>query len=89
MEFRYPGSNGPITKAMSDPRADYDGAGTALSTKFEREFKFTFNRNGPFWMKFELNDPDTGVNRVYEDTVQVETERPCDLPDKPPKTRYA
>ena len=89
MELRYPGSNGPITKAMSDPRADYDGAGTALSTKFEREFKFTFNRNGPFWMKFELNDPDTGVNRVYEDTVQVETERPCDLPDKPPKTRYA
>jgi hypothetical protein len=89
VEFRFMTRKGPFKQSVSDPRVDYARYGYPLITKFPREFKFDFDKNGPLEMKFELKDADTGVNRVYEDTIQVDTERLCDIPNKPSKNKYA
>ncbi|HKQ51308.1 MAG TPA: M35 family metallo-endopeptidase, partial [Pyrinomonadaceae bacterium] len=77
VEFEYPTVSSPIKESHTDPRADYVAAEAALATKLPREFKFTFLHDGPFNMKFELQDPDTGITRVYQDTINLMTQGPC------------
>jgi hypothetical protein len=84
VEFNYMTPSGPLKQAVSDPRADYYDFGYPLDIKFPRKFNFTLKKNGPLQMKFELKDPDTGVNRVYDDTIDVVTQSLCDIPSKPP-----
>ncbi len=50
VEFNYMTHTGPVTKAVSDPRADYSDYGYPLGIKFSREFAFTLNKNGPLHM---------------------------------------
>lgn len=67
-----------------DPRVNYGGAGSGLSTTFPSEFSRTLRGNGPLHMRFELIDRDSGVTRLYEDTIQVETNRLRDIPTPGP-----
>jgi Domain of unknown function (DUF4157)/Lysine-specific metallo-endopeptidase len=86
-EFQYMTPSGSFTKLRNDPRADYEMPGWPLETKIPAEFfKLELTKNGPLKMRFELQDPDTGITRLYEDTIKIEAERPCDVP-KGPKTK--
>ena len=66
-----------------DPRIQYKGAGSKMGTTLPEKYDFSFSKNGPLHMKFELQDPDTAFTRVYEDTIQILAIRPCDLPARP------
>lgn len=64
-----------VTKSDSNPA--YTGPGRSLKTSFGPRFTFTLSENGPFKMVFTLKDSDTGINRVYDDAIQIEAKRPC------------
>ena len=75
--FEFAPPQGGFRRAESDSRPGYVRSGEPLRTSFPRRFDFTLDENGPFTMKFELRDPDTGITRTYLDTIQVEAKRPC------------
>jgi hypothetical protein len=89
VKFRFVTPGGPTSQSESDPRADYAGPGVALQTKFPYEFGFSLSKNGPLNMEFTLQDPDTGITRVFKDTIEILAVRPCDLPKHLPEERYA
>jgi len=60
-------------------------AGYALATKL-KPVDVQLDQNGPFHIKITLEDPDSGVTRIYEDVIQVLAVRPCDMPDRPKGT---
>jgi hypothetical protein len=78
--FDYTSRAGAFRRQERDPRVDYAGAGAALDTTFPTEFTFTLRGDGTLHLRFELVDPDSGVTRVYDDRIQVETERLRDIP---------
>ncbi len=75
--FEFAPPRGGFRRAESDNRPMYVKMGEPLKTSFPRRFDFTLDDNGPFTMKFELKDPDTGITRTYLDTIQIEAKRPC------------
>jgi len=75
--FSFMTPNGKYTRHEKDTRAAYVKPGDYLEPTFPVGFNFEFTKNGPFEMKLELQDPDTGVARVYEDSIQIEAEKPC------------
>ncbi len=79
-EFQYPSTSGSAQKSQSASRGSYDKPGEPLDMEFPYGFNFTITKNGPLKMKLQLQDPDTGITRVYEDTIQVEPEMPCNAP---------
>ncbi len=68
LEFIAP-ANG-FKKSYGDARPVYTTS-NILQTKLPAPFNFTFNNNGSFHMKFQLDDPDTKVTRIYDDTIQI------------------
>lgn len=74
-EFSPPG--GGFKFAKSDKSPGYVGQDKPLKTSFGSRFDFDLSDNGPFTMKFELHDPDTGITRRYQDRIDVEAKRPC------------
>ncbi len=85
-EFRSPSMS--FRREHRDPRPDYTGAGSGLHTTFPTDFSFILRGNGPLHMRFELVDRDSGVTRVYDDTIRVEANRLRDIP-MPGPTRVA
>jgi hypothetical protein len=72
----FQGSSGNTNRsADEDARPVYEGAGRPLSTRFGSFFAMTFTENGPLRMEARLEDPDTRITRVYDDTVQIEADR--------------
>ncbi len=70
-------TKGGISVSKSDNNPSYGGQDMPLKTNFGTRFDLSLNGNGPFKMKFKLFDPDTGITRLYDDTIAVETLRPC------------
>ena len=78
VEFDFsPRSGRSIGFSRKDHSPSYAGQDKPLKTSFGTRFSFGLDDNGPFKMKFVLDDADTGIKRVYEDTVQIEAKRPC------------
>lgn len=77
--FEFNGRRGAFRRAEQDPRADYTGANAALRTTFPTDFNFSLAANGTLHTRFELIDPDSGITRVYDDTMAVEVERLRDI----------
>ncbi len=75
--FEFAPPQGGFRRNESDSKPGYAGKGEPLRTSFPRRFDFTLDDNGPFSMKLELRDPDTGITRTYQDTIQIEAKRPC------------
>jgi hypothetical protein len=74
--FSPPGGTG-FSVSHSDNAAGYGGQDLPLRTSFGTSFNMSLSDNGPFRMRFRLHDPDTGITRLYDDTIQVEARRPC------------
>ncbi len=68
-------SGNTIRSANEDARPVYAGAGRPLSTRFGSFLDMTFTENGPLKMEARLEDPDTRITRVYDDTIQIEADR--------------
>jgi hypothetical protein len=62
----------PFTRTQTDDRPVYNGEGSPLETKIEKGLGAFFDRDGPLHMRFELKDPDSKVDRVYDDTIQIQ-----------------
>jgi len=71
VEFEFSAPAGGFKKSYSDSRPVYTRSSNILQTKLPGPYNFTFNNNGSFHMKFKLDDPDTKVVRVYDDTIQI------------------
>jgi hypothetical protein len=69
--FHFLAPTEPISLTDSDPRPIYQGDGQTLRTKFPEEFGFSFRQSGALQMRFELDDPDANVQRIYDDTIQI------------------
>jgi hypothetical protein len=78
--FEYDAPGHELRREVRDPRLNYEGAGAGLETTFPSEFSFTLQGDGDLHMRFELADADSGVTRVYDDTIEVVTERITDIP---------
>jgi hypothetical protein len=76
---------GGVRKSQNDPATVPQGAGFSLQTKLKLPVEVILERNGPFHIKLTLEDPETGVVRVYEDVIQVLAVQPCDAPLKDPR----
>jgi hypothetical protein len=77
VEFTFSPPRGGFTVSHSDPAAAYAGQDLPLRTSFGTNFNFNLSENGPFRTRFRIHDPDTGITRLYDDTIQVEAKRPC------------
>lgn len=73
--FEFDNPNHELHNRYIDPRPYYPTGGGLLETKFMRDHWFSFKENGAFHMRFELDDPDTNIKRVYDDTIQIEAVR--------------
>jgi hypothetical protein len=76
------GAPGGIRGAQSDPSTTIPGSGFNLHTSLKFPVQLNLNKNGPFHIKITLDDPDSGVKRIYEDVFEVLAVRPCDVPQK-------
>ncbi len=75
--FEFSPGRGGFSFSKSDNNPSYAGQDLPLKTNFGTHFDFSLDDNGPFHMKFQLADPDTGITRIYDDTINVEAKRPC------------
>lgn len=77
VEFKFAPPRGGFTRSFTDAKPRYNGASQPLLTTFGHHFEFVLDDNGPFSMRFQMHDPDSGITRIYSDTIQVEAKRPC------------
>ena len=77
VNFRFAPPRGGFDFSESDSNPRYVGQDKPLETSFGHRFDFTLDDNGPFTMTFVLDDPDTGINRTYDDHIDIEAKRPC------------
>jgi hypothetical protein len=77
VEFEFSPPRGGFKFSKSDKKPTYVGQGKPLKTSFGSHFNFGLAENGPFKMTFKLFDPDTGITRLYDDTINIEAKRPC------------
>jgi len=77
VEFTFAPPQGGFTVSHSDPAAAYAGQDLPLRTSFGTNFNLNLSENGPLRTRFRIHDPDTGITRLYDDTIQVEAKRPC------------
>ncbi len=77
VDFTFSPSRGGFTVSHSDPAAAYAGQDLPLRTSFGTNFNINLSENGPLRTRFRLHDPDTGITRLYDDTIQIEAKRPC------------
>jgi hypothetical protein len=71
-EFHFASPAEKLDRAHEDLRPVYQGAGTPLATKFPKDFEFTIRNSGSARLYVELKDPDAGVTRIYDDTIQLQ-----------------
>jgi hypothetical protein len=77
VEFTFAPPHGGFMVSHTDNAAAYGGQDLPLRTNFGTHFNLSLSENGPFRMRFRLHDPDTGITRLYDDTIQIEAKRPC------------
>lgn len=78
VDFRFSPRGGKgVSRSNVDSSPQYTGAGQPLKTSFPGTFAFTLDDNGPFSMTLKMFDPDSGLTRLYDDTIQVVAKRPC------------
>lgn len=87
--FKSTGAGARIDRSQEDPNPVYQGAGFNLKTPLGDPVKLTFADNGILGIRITLDDPDSGVSRQYEDSLQVEAVRPCNAPAAPGVTGLA
>jgi hypothetical protein len=75
--FEFLPGKGGFSISKSDNNPSYGGQDMPLKTNFGTRFNLSLDDNAPFHMKFQLADPDTGITRIYDDTINVEAKRPC------------
>jgi hypothetical protein len=70
-ELEFKAGADSFKSTFRDARPTYYRNGSVLETKLPRPFKFDFSKNGDFHMRFQLEDPDTKITRVFDDTIQI------------------
>jgi hypothetical protein len=75
--FEFSPGKGGFSISKSDNSPSYGGQDRPLVTSFGTRFNLSLDDNGPFHMKFQMFDPDSGITRTYDDTINVEAKRPC------------
>lgn len=77
VDVAFQAPSGAFTRHHEELRARYQGANTALGTRFPTHFPFMLGGNGTFQLTATLQDPDSGLIRTFTDTLQIVADRPC------------
>ena len=89
VDFALPDRNGTRRVHHDDARPVHEPA-SDLKTRFPQTFRFELAAGGPLRMTFRLEDPDTALKLVYDDTIEMRQDpmrTPGDFPQPTETTK--
>ena len=72
-----------FTRHFEDRRPVYDSPGASIDHQLPDPVDLTLTKDGQLHSRIGMRDPDSGVNRVYDDVLQVRVEDPCPVVARP------